>query len=87
MTDMDNQIAKHVRSMILRIDQSVAQDRNQPGEAALMLESAVRLLRGEPAVSKSLRCLSDTKGPPAAPGVFEATCTTKLLLTRHADEY
>lgn len=87
MTNMDDQIAKHVMSMILRIDQSAAQDRKQPGEGASMLESAVRLLRSEPAVSESLRRLSDTKGPPAAPGIFETTRTTKSMLTRHAEKY
>jgi hypothetical protein len=62
MTNMDDQIARHVRDMILRITQKDAQDRLQPSEGRDTVHRAARLLRGRPASSHGLEKPSNTKG-------------------------
>ncbi len=55
MTNMDDQIARRVRDMTLRITQKDAQGRQQPSEVRDTLHRAARLLRGLPASSRGLK--------------------------------
>jgi hypothetical protein len=61
MTNMDDQIARHVKDMVLRITQKDAQGRQQPHKARDTLHRAARLLPGRPASSRSLEKPSDTQ--------------------------
>jgi hypothetical protein len=47
MTNLDDQIARHVKDMILRVTRKDVQARKQPCEAEETLYRAVRLLRGQ----------------------------------------